>query len=92
MTQGKIERYHRTMKSIIKLEHFFFPEDLKMKLEAWVEYYNHHRFHGAINNLTPADVYFGRDKKLLREREILKKRSLNERRAIYSSKKDLGHD
>jgi transposase InsO family protein len=27
-TQGKIERYHRTMKNVVKLNHFYHPEEL----------------------------------------------------------------
>ncbi|HIM02321.1 MAG TPA: transposase, partial [Myxococcales bacterium] len=35
-TQGKIERYHRTMKNVVKLQHYYFPEELKMALKDFV--------------------------------------------------------
>ena len=85
MTQGKIERYHRSMKSIIKLEPYFYPEDLNNKIAAWVDYYNNERYHSSLKNLTPADVYFGSDREKLRDRNALKKRTLNRRRVEYYS-------
>ena len=58
-TQGKIERYHRTMKNVVKLDNYFSPGQLEEKLKEFVHYYNHSRYHEALNNLTPAEVYFG---------------------------------
>ncbi len=65
-TQGKIERYHRSMKNVVKLENYYLPGDLKLRLKEFVEYYNNNRYHESLNNLTPADVYFGRDKRILK--------------------------
>ena len=59
MTQGKIERWHQTLKNRILLENYFLPGDLEAQIEAFVDGYNHHRYHESIDNLTPADVYFG---------------------------------
>jgi len=71
-TQGKIERWHQTLKNRILLENYFFPEDLKAQIEAFVDHYNHQRYHESINNLTPADVYFGRGQAILQQRERIK--------------------
>ena len=79
-TQGKIERYHRTMKNVVKLENYFYPDDLRAKLESFVNYYNNERYHESLNNVTPADVYFGRDKVLLNRRSETKTKTLKERR------------
>jgi putative transposase len=81
-TQGKIERYHRSMKNVILLDNYYTPEQLNEQISHWVEYYNNQRYHEAIDNVTPADKYFGRDKKILYLREITKKRTLQLRRKI----------
>ena len=81
-TQGKIERYHLSMKSIVKLNTFFFPWELDQALADFVAYYNHERYHESLNNLTPADVYFGRQAEVLTQRQIIKQRTLLERRRM----------
>lgn len=79
-TQGKIERYHRSMKNVVKLDNYYSPGELKHKLEEFVNYYNHHRYHESLNNLTPHDVYTGRARELLEKRRKTKRRTMNERR------------
>jgi transposase InsO family protein/transposase-like protein len=79
-TQGKIERWHQTMKNRVLLEHYYLPGDLERQIEAFVEYYNHHRYHESLNNVTPADVYFGSAETILREREKIKKLTIQKRR------------
>jgi putative transposase len=59
-TQGKIERWHQTLKNRILLENYFLPGDLERQIEAFVEHYNHRRYHESLDNVTPADAYFGR--------------------------------
>lgn len=81
-TQGKIERYHRTMKNVVKLENYFYPSDLIRKLEDFVRHYNNHRYHESLNNLTPADVYFGRAAGILRRRHETKMKTLKQRKRI----------
>ncbi len=49
MTQGKIERYHRSMKNVVKLEHYYYPWELEQAIAQWVEHYNHHRYHESLN-------------------------------------------
>lgn len=82
-TQGKIERYHRTMKNVVKLDHYYAPEELVKALEKFVHRYNNERYHESLNNLTPADVYYGRGDLILKERARLKRVSLHNRRMEY---------
>jgi putative transposase len=80
MTQGKIERWHQTLKNRILLENYFLPGDLEAQIEAFVADYNHRRYHESINNLTPADVYFGRGQTILLQRERIKRQTITQRR------------
>jgi transposase InsO family protein len=82
-TQGKIERYHRSMKNVVKLDNYYYPEQLEEALEAFVNYYNNQRYHESLNNLTPADVYYGRGDAILEERKRIKKETLARRRKGY---------
>ena len=79
-TQGKIERWHQTLKNRILLEHYFLPGDLEAQIEAFVDHYNHQRYHESLNNVTPSDVYFGRDKAILQQRERIKRKTIEHRR------------
>jgi len=85
MTQGKIERYHRTMKNIIKLQNYYLPWELEREINSFVEYYNHGRVHESLDNMTPADVYYGRAREIRMLRNIVKEQTLRQRR-----RKNLG--
>lgn len=80
MTQGKIERYHRSMKNIVNLQNYFLPSQLETEIASFVNYYNNQRYHESLDNLTPADVYFGRAKEVLTKRDQIKKQTLQQRR------------
>ena len=86
-TQGKIERYHLTMKNIVKLDNYFNPEELVRALELFVNYYNTKRYHESLDNLTPEDVYYGRGDLILKERERIKTESITQRRNEYQKNK-----
>lgn len=86
-TQGKIERYHRTMKNTIKLDHYYSPEELKRALGNFIYYYNNLRYHEALGNLTPASVYNGEAQKILQQREKTKLATLKKRRVLYEKSK-----
>ena len=73
-TQGKIERWHQTLKNRILLENYFLPGDLEAHIAAFVGHYNHQRYHESLSNLTPADVYTGRGHTILLEREKTKRK------------------
>ena len=83
MTQGKIERYHRSMKNVVKLEHYYFPGEPKEALRDFVAYYNNERYHEALDNVTPADVYFGRQHEVLSERSKIKRLTMQRRKKEY---------
>jgi putative transposase len=80
MTQGKIERWHQTLKNRILLENYYLPGDLEAQIEAFVADYNDRRYHESIDNLTPADVYFGRSQTILLQRERIKRQTIAKRR------------
>ncbi|WP_293577515.1 integrase core domain-containing protein, partial [Phaeobacter sp.] len=82
-TQGKIERWHQTLKNRILLENYYLPGDLTQQIDAFVEHYNHRRYHESLQNLTPADVYFGRGQTILRQRERIKQKTIETRRLLH---------
>ncbi len=86
-TQGKIERYHRSMKNVVKLEHYYFPGELAEAIGDFVVYYNNERYHESLDNVTPADVYFGRQYEVLSERSKIKRRTMERRKKEYLAQK-----
>lgn len=86
-TQGKIERYHRSMKNVVKLDNYYCPAELEAVLTSFVHYYNHERYHESLENVTPADVYYGRQDEILKHRERIKKQTLKRRRQDYLRQK-----
>jgi transposase InsO family protein len=86
-TQGKIERYHRTMKNVVKLQHYYFPWELEAALRDFVAYYNNERYHESLDNVTPADVYFGRQFAVLTERDKIKRLTMKRRKKEYFASK-----
>ncbi|MBL4810978.1 MAG: transposase family protein [Rhodobacteraceae bacterium] len=89
-TQGKIpshgnhcravERWHQTMKNRVLLENYYLPGDLERQIGAFIDYDNNERYHESLNNVTPADVSFGRNKAIIRERAKIKKLTIQSRR------------
>ncbi len=86
-TQGKIERYHRSMKNVVKLDNYYCPDELIAALTAFVHYYNHERYHESLGNVTPADVYYGRQDEIFKYRERIKSMSLKRRRQEFFKQK-----
>ena len=84
-TQGKIERYHRSMKNIVKLDNYFSPGQLEEKLKEFVHYYNFERYHESLQNVTPAEVYFGTANRKFKQRKMTKNRTLKARKKQYQN-------
>lgn len=82
-TQGKIERYHRSMKNVIKLDVYYSPMELERALRKFVHYYNYERYHESINNVTPADKYYGKAARTLERRRKIKEKTLKDRKLNY---------
>ncbi len=79
-TQGKIERYHRSMKNVVKLENYYYPWELEKAIGQFVDYYNHQRYHESLDNVTPADMFYGRYEEIMDRRQLIKQQTLRRRR------------
>jgi transposase InsO family protein len=83
MAQGKIERYHRSLKNRIPLEHDYLPGQLEARLADFVDFYYTRRYHAGLGNLTPADSYFGRGPTILARRQSIKHQTIELRRRLH---------
>ena len=79
-TQGKIERYHRSMKNVILLDNYYIPGDLEKEINLFINYYNNERYHEAINNMKPVDVFNGKSKEIETKRMRIKRETLSLRK------------
>lgn len=87
MTQGKIERWHRSRKNRILLENYYLPGDLERKIGAFVTHYNTKRYHESLNNLPPEEVWVGRGQTVLDSRRKIKEKTLQLRKRLYDERK-----
>ena len=69
--------------NIVKLDNYFSPGQLEVKMEEFVKYYNYQRYHESLQNLTPAEVYFGNGHKKLKQRRLTKNRTLEARKKQF---------
>ena len=84
-TRGKIERLHQALKNRISQENYFLPGDLELQIEAFVEHYNNQRYHESLENVTPADTYFGRAETIIKQRERIKRKTIEHGRLQHRS-------
>jgi len=84
-TNGKIERYHRTIKGKINLIPYDTPSELENEIASFVQYYNCYRYHEALKNVTPRDVYTGRQIEILNYRKEMKAKTLEKRKRYNST-------
>ena len=90
-TQGKIERWHRSLKSQILLENYYLPGELEERIVRFVDYDDHERYHESLDNLTPADVYYGRGQSILDRREQMLMDTLAMRRQLHFANQRISH-
>lgn len=77
-TQGKNRKVSQDNEKriLVKLDHYYHPDELTEALNKFVENYNNCRCHEALNNLTPSGSYFGRADKILEQRAIIKQQTI----------------
>ncbi len=90
-TNGKIERYHRTIKGEIKLVPYEMPGELKEAIKAFIEYYNYRRYHEGLGDVTPYDVYSGRHLEIIQRRKEAKSRTLHARKDYNRTVREQGN-
>jgi len=90
-TNGKIERYHRTLKGEVNQLPHDMPSELKETIRAFIEYYNYHRYHEGLGNVTPYDVDTGNHLKIIERRKEVKSKTLEARRNYNKTARQQGH-
>jgi putative transposase len=90
-TNGKIERYHRSLKSEINQLPYDMPGDLEKAIATFIEYYNYRRYHEGLDNVTPYDVYTGRHIGILQRRKEAKSRTLQVRKDYNRAAREQGN-
>jgi transposase InsO family protein len=88
-TNGKLERYHRTIKREVNQVPYEFPGQLERAIADFVEYYNFHRYHKALGNVTPTDVLHGRREQILQRRKEVKAQTVQHRRDYNQNLREL---
>lgn len=89
-TNGKIERYHRTIKGELSLLPYEMPGELEQAIRAFVEYYNYRRYHEGLGDVTPHDVYVGRYLEIIQTRKEAKSKTLQARRDYNRTARQQG--
>ena len=79
-TNGKLERYHQTLKRDVNQVPYDVPRELEAAIGEFVQFYNHRRYHKALMDITPADMLAGRRDEILGRRREAKARTINQRR------------
>ena len=88
-TNGKLERYHQTIKRDVKQVPYQIPSDLEAAIAAFVAYYNYRRYHKALSNVTPADVLNGKRQQILQRRKEVHVATIERRRRYNKTLREL---
>jgi len=70
---------------IVLNENYYSVETLEREIALFINYYNNERVHESLNNVTPADMYYGRQEKILSLRDKIKQKTLEERKRFNLS-------
>jgi putative transposase len=90
-TNGKIERYHRSIKGELNLMPYEMPGELREAIQAFIEYYNYQRYHEGLDDVTPYDVYTGRHIEIIQRRKEAKSRTLQVRKDYNRAAREKGN-
>jgi transposase InsO family protein len=88
-TNGKLERYHQTLKRDVNQVPYELPSDLEAAIAAFVSYYNYRRYHKALGNVTPSDVLKGRRQEILQRRKEVQAQTIERRRRYNGAFREL---
>ena len=88
-TNGKLERFHQTIKRDVKQVPYEMPSDLEAAIAAFVAYYNYRRYHKALSNVTPADMLNGRREQILKRRKEVHVATIERRRRYNKTLRKL---
>jgi transposase InsO family protein len=85
-SNGKLERYHRTIKvSCIRVNTPLSLDDAQRSVADFVDHYNNTRLHSAIGYITPVDKIQGRAETILAARESKLAKAREARKAQRSA-------
>ena len=88
-TNGKLERYHQSIKRDVNQVPYELPADLEAAIAAFVGYYNYRRYHKALGNVTPSDVLKGRRQEILQRRKEVQTLTIERRRHYNRALREL---
>ncbi len=88
-TNGKVERYQQSLKREVNQLPYELPSELERAIAAFVDYYNYHRYHKALGDVTPADVLYGRREEILERRKKVRIQTINRRRDYNHGLREL---
>ena len=90
-TNGKVERYQQSLKREVNQLPYELPSRLGKAIADFVDYYNHRRYHKALSNVTPADVFYGRRETILQRRKEVQILTINRRKDYNQGLKELAN-
>ncbi len=86
-TNGKLERYHQTIKHEVNQVPHDVPVDLEAAIGGFANFYNFERYHEALGDVTPDNMINGRREEILRRRKEVRARTIQNRRTFNRSRR-----